>query len=387
MIVSTENILKEKVILLEKDNREKIKKVFGVSQELADWAHNIDSKLSIWIMDQFLKKASNDLDEPIHKVKLNPYFDASGYDDYLNEMTEKMVSIRDYLRGNQGIDYKNVPFDTLYRNSVDWHNSLRGGVSRSIEDPEDITILKQYEPKSDGTIFYWADLNTNYSEEESNRMGHCGRTNSGNTLLSLRSYRKNISGETTRKSYVTISVSKNGGYYTQAKGKQNRKPSIVYRSYIFDVFMLDNRIGGYRPEYGEASDWKVTDFTTNQIKQLYEVRKPLVTQYIKEEEFQKAEEYLNTDLVFQNGLESAFQMVIDYSQSNSGKLILNAIIQKIFEDKEVGKKLIEFLMKENYGYSHEVFENVNEYLAYSGKFSDYLPLFKDYSGIDYNKRD
>ena len=67
------------------------------------------------------------------------------------------------------------------------------------------------------------DLKGDYSEDECNRMSHCGRSDKG-TLYSLRSY-KYAPGKkyTLNDSHLTAAINGDGIVY-QLKGKNNSKP-------------------------------------------------------------------------------------------------------------------------------------------------------------------
>jgi hypothetical protein len=317
--------------LLEKDLRSKIIKVFNVLPNVADWSHEIDDKLSVWITDNMLKELSK-------LVGVKPEVLAKEdilkeYPEEMSELKSRFVSVRDYLKGSNesgnAVDFKNSSFTELYDNSVAWHNSLRGSLTRSIEEVEQFTMIKQYPPKPDGTVFYWADLGVSFSKVEKERMGHCGDA-PGNTLISLRSYKDDLSGSKIRKSHVTIAVKNSGNAYTQAKGKQNRKPSNIYRDYIYDLFTVEPRINKFIPTYKESMDWKVTDFTPNQIDELYKVKPNLVGQFISGKDIEEADKILNSDPeeIYTAFKSDGFKWGNDGLNDHS-KLIVNALFKVI----------------------------------------------------------
>jgi len=96
-------------------------------------------------------------------------------------------------------------------------------------------------------------------------MGHCGRTNDGETLWSLRHisnfYNKEFrsGGEGKCNSYVTIAVSPRKSMWHQAKGKENKKPVGKYWDYIADIF-VDHEIFAYNSEYRGGDDFGIEEF-------------------------------------------------------------------------------------------------------------------------------
>ena len=133
--------------------------------------------------------------------------------------------------------------------------------------------------RENGEGFYWVDLNTNSSDQECKRMGHCGRTGWGNTLISLRED-KFIPGGKYRlnKSHLTASVGNDGTLY-QLKGPKNSKPKEEYHKYITPLFYLQGEDGyliqGFGSEYAAQQDFKITDLPDESIKELFQSRPDL----------------------------------------------------------------------------------------------------------------
>jgi hypothetical protein len=98
----------------------------------------------------------------------------------------------------------------------------KSAIYQESRDKEELTI----QTFDDGS--YWYDLESNYCEIESERMGHCGGDNRG-TLYSLR---KKDKGQETSKSYVTVAYNKNSGTIFQIKGRFNECPPRSLWPYI-----------------------------------------------------------------------------------------------------------------------------------------------------------
>lgn len=110
-------------------------------------------------------------------------------------------------------------------------------------------------------------------------MGHCGRTNVGNILISLRSKRPYSENDTITDSHVTIAYGEDDSIFYQVKGKKNQKPSEKYFPYIYDlIFSLTD----------ENSELK------NKFKKELENLKALKENIIKkiEDVYNKLKEYL-----------------------------------------------------------------------------------------------
>ena len=77
---------------------------------------------------------------------------------------------------------KNDSIDEMRKKAKKWHDSLGGGTAK-INYVETHPILLDFRDKN-GLGFYWANLETNDSREECERMGHCGRTANKNIIYS-----------------------------------------------------------------------------------------------------------------------------------------------------------------------------------------------------------
>ena len=98
--------------------------------------------------------------------------------------------------------------------------------------------------------FYWIDLETTYCSDEADAMGHCGNTDKGTTLYSLRDRKK--------QPHITVSIDDKEGVIYQMKGKNNKKPIDKYHPYIVDLLINDDLevpIKGFGSEYLKAEDF------------------------------------------------------------------------------------------------------------------------------------
>jgi hypothetical protein len=186
--------------------------------------------------------------------------------------------VRVGLNGNLG-EYKDLPFIDLVLQSKDWHDSLEIGQG-DINYKEENPILLDFRDEN-GNGFYWADLNTNNSPEECERMGHCGRSSYG-SLFSLRQVIPINNKYKLNKSVLTAAIGEDGIMY-QLKGVKNSKPKDEYHQYILPLFYVlggggeedDYLIQGFGSEYAADQDFKLSDLPEETIKDLYPNRPDL----------------------------------------------------------------------------------------------------------------
>jgi hypothetical protein len=188
-----------------------------------------------------------------------------------NKLTSIMDWIRIGLNGNVK-EYENLTFIELYDKSVSWHNSLEIG-DGAINYKETNKVVRDY--RKDGIGFYWVNLGTNDSNEECNRMGHCGRTESSNVLYSLRKTSKINDNYTINKSLLTAAIGKSDGKIYQMKGPKNSKPEAQLHPYIIDLILNDDLIEGFGSEYNSSDDFKLSDLGIKEVENIYHLKPQL----------------------------------------------------------------------------------------------------------------
>jgi len=277
-------------LILEANRKDTLITKLGFNQENAELLEELTGPLSIIIgnklIDVFAQRQLEYLSSAVpeeeerrmrEEFKKNPEYRKKMGADAINKsggvrlMRSNIVSIMDWVRIGLNGDisqYKNLDFNNLYSESRKWHNELTSGEG-DINYVEKNEIIRDFRDKN-GIGFYWADLNTNDSREECNRMGHCGRTSSSNTIYSLRETKKLKDNYTINKSHLTAAIGDEDGFMYQLKGPKNSKPKSEYHPYITDLILNTDIVKGFGSEYNSADDFSIADLPEDQIKQIYQ---------------------------------------------------------------------------------------------------------------------
>lgn len=281
-----------KNIISESDKRSSIKSVFGFSDEWADKFHEINPKLSIWVantfLQDFIKRKMSSLDDSMKTGKVDRGKSKSSVIDFLNRQGTNFIiwrneyepeyrHIMDWVtspRRREQVNLKNLNFLEALEKSNEWHESLEGSSALNYDEKNEVII--DYRDK-DGVGFYWVNLKTDFSQEESDRMGHCGR-DSGCILFSLRSL--NDVGES--RSHITASYNAKEKKLLQIKGRKNSKPKAVYYRYIIDLltneqFPVDSLS---KSTYRHENNFHLSDLTSDQLDFVFSKRKELKMDYL-----------------------------------------------------------------------------------------------------------
>jgi len=249
----------ENDLLLEADYKKKILDNFQLPEAMAEYLADRLGKLSIWFINALIKQDFDSKEDAVNFLSEKPFYIRANYG---NGITKIIDWIRHPLIAGT-VDLKNLTLQQAFENAEKFHDELKtlGG---SIDYKEENKKLVQYD-----NGFYWAELPGNYSEEECNRMGHCGRTSRGNVLFSLRSDIPYGKGHTLNDSHLTVAYNTEDGMIYQSKGKKNSKPSEKYFPYFFDLIMRLPDFNGFGKEYSSSEDINFDDFSTDQLVKLY----------------------------------------------------------------------------------------------------------------------
>ena len=250
----------ENDLLLEADYKKKILDKFPIPNLAAEYVSRRLGKLSLWFLNSITKEQFDSKKEFfINYVNQNPLWIRTKYDE---DITKILDWVRHPLVAGT-INLSNLDISSAKKQSEEFHNNLKqlGG---DINYEEKNQILVQYDNN-----YYWALLPSNYSKEECDRMGHCGRTSRGDVLYSLRSYKPYGENLTINDSHLTVAYNTQEGIIYQSKGKKNSKPSEKYFPYFFDLIMRLPDFKGFGREYSSSEDINFDDFSNDQLIKLY----------------------------------------------------------------------------------------------------------------------
>ena len=284
-------------LLIEADKKDVLIKKLGFSEDNAELLSTIAGPMSVWLGNKLIDLYA----EQWKEIHLRDYPDQSGSleQDWKNPQYRKrqgvnflntrngvrvnqssIVSIMDWIRVGLNGNFKehqDKKLSQLFDLSLEWHNSLGVG-DGDINYIEKNDVIRDYR-NEDGIGFYWVDLNTNDSGEECERMGHCGRTNSGNTIYSLRENRRINKDYTINKSHLTAAVGNSDGIIYQLKGPKNSKPDEKYNQYIVDLILNNDDIQGFGSEYNSSNDFQIIDLPKEDIEKIYSQKPELFNTY------------------------------------------------------------------------------------------------------------
>ena len=268
------NLLSE--LLVEANKRDVLITKLGLSEKNADVISKICGPFSVFIANKIIdivqKQIIKDRNRDFTRQETVEYLNG-GYTIQTSktQLTTIMDWVRTGLNGNVK-PYQNFTYDQLVQSAKKWHDELGVG-NGEINYVEEDEILLDY--RDEGIGFYWVNLNTNTSDEECDRMGHCGRTSSDNTIYSLREVKRFNEKYTINKSYLTAAIGNRDGIVYQMKGPKNSKPQEKFYPYIIDLLLKDEHIKGFGSEYNSNDDFSLGDLPEDKIKEIYS-QKPIL---------------------------------------------------------------------------------------------------------------
>ena len=268
------NLLSE--LLVEANKRDVLITKLGLSEKNADVISKICGPFSVFIANKIIdivqKQIIKDRNRDFTRQETVEYLNG-GYTIQTSktQLTTIMDWVRTGLNGNVK-PYQNFTYDQLVQAAKKWHDELGVG-NGEINYVEEDEILLDY--RDEGIGFYWVNLNTNTSDEECDRMGHCGRTSSDNTIYSLREVKRFNEKYTINKSHLTAAIGNRDGIVYQMKGPKNSKPQEKFYPYIIDLLLKDEHIKGFGSEYNSNDDFSLGDLPEDKIKEIYS-QKPIL---------------------------------------------------------------------------------------------------------------
>ena len=278
-------IINSSILIKESSKVKILTDKIGFTEDFAKDLYHICGTFSVILGNKIIEWATTALKKPDssppEKLTVVKYLNDVGLTRPWKENLQEIIDfVRVGLNGNFS-SLKNDSIDEMRKKAKKWHDSLGGGTAK-INYVETHPILLDFRDKN-GLGFYWANLETNDSREECERMGHCGRTASGNIIYSLREVIK-IPGSkySINKSHLSASISK-GGTLFQLKGPTNSKPKDVYQKFITPLFYAlndtedenDFLIQDFGTEYASDRDFKLQDLPNDTLIDLYKNRPEL----------------------------------------------------------------------------------------------------------------
>ena len=255
----------------------------GLDQDQAELLDELCGSLSVWMLGRVIQHQKDifkswEDDVPIDKIAI----DAINKNGLVSRFRQPIIGIMDWVR--VGLDgnvkpFKNLTLQELDKKAKEWHESLGVG-NGDINYVEKNDIIKDFRDEN-GNGFYWADLNTKDSKEESERMGHCGRSSYG-YIYSLRETKPINNKFKINRSHLTTAIGSDGIMY-QLKGPKNSKPKEEFHQYILPLFYVlgggdeeeDYLVQGFGTEYASQQDFKLSDLPEDVIRNLYQNRPEL----------------------------------------------------------------------------------------------------------------
>jgi hypothetical protein len=345
------------------------------------------------------KKKYNTL-KPIDKVNFLQKEYKQKVSTYYNNI---LPSIIDYLTDpttTNPFDNVNTLVD-LSAKSIQWHEDIARKAEEGRDDDTE-AIRKDETSETDKFItypngWYWINLNVEYSEDEANNMGHCGK-DPGKILFSLRDDKSN--------SHITVSYKESEKAMYQCKGRGNSKPKSEYHKYILDM-ILNNTYpvnllltGSYRSDL----DFNLMDISEEERNYLI-AKKPsleytdnIFESYLNNKDFVKIISMINNGFVYNgyvNIQPSIIEEIIEFKKVDktfNEYDLLKAILQptQVYnyyihkQDYEGVYQLLKRNVKGNVGVSKARVKDFYEYMSSKGvKYIDYVKNYKELFNNDY----
>jgi len=259
-------------LIVEASKKDILIQKIGLNERNAEFLSNLCGPLSVFMANKLFDNIIVDTPR-IKKMSREEVIDEVNSDYTLQSSRQSIISIMDWIRvglnGNVR-PYQNLNYKELLDQSKKWHDELEVGDS-TIDYKEEHPVVVDFRNEK-GNGYYWVDLETKDCNEESKRMGHCGR--SAGNLYSLR-FTSPIENTkfTKNRSFVTASVNEDG-VLLQMKGPHNKKPAEELHSYIVP-FILNDIVGKFGSEYQSSEDFSLTDLPEDKIKEIYDQKPDL----------------------------------------------------------------------------------------------------------------
>lgn len=186
---------------------------------------------------------------------------------YVAKLVHPIVNYIDFVNNQSTNGMETLSIDDIVERYNMWCHKQKQKFPQ-INYDEKNTILLDYRKNNIG--YYWVDLKSYYSSEMIFRMNNCGRVNSYQNMLELREFHI----DDCNYSRVVVVID-NNGYINQIRGFENIKPDIMYKDYIYDLFLNYDKLKGFRFLFTKETDFTHMDLDKNQLLNLRTVRPEL----------------------------------------------------------------------------------------------------------------
>jgi len=233
-----------------------------IVRSLNSYKNLSDKNFKLLLLNKYSKETKDDSLNKSEKEKLQ-----TGFNKDVKLMVKRYNSEIHYIIEwfhspirEEEINTSDLNMESAWQKSDEWHKSLKAS---GLVSDESGKILIEF---PDG--YYWIDLQKKSCRDEADAMGHCGRTNMGDTLLSLR-HRKSP--------HVTVAYDTKERVIFQMKGRNNTKPIAKYHPYIYRL-LVDPNINASHIDYewNSAKDFSIKDLTKKQINKLFEAKPDMI---------------------------------------------------------------------------------------------------------------
>jgi len=304
-------------------------------------------------------------------------------EEYIENINDSVNYVLDWLKNplrEEKVNLSELSFDAAYKKSEEWHNSLKA--TGKITDESGKVIIEF----DDG--YYWIDLQTTYSKAEADAMGHCGNTNDGDTLLSLRDANKSP--------HVTVAYDSKDGAIYQMKGRNNKKPIAKYYPYIYRL-LVDPEIKPkyFAYEYLKEEDFNMSDFDKETFQKVFKYNPNIVYDSI-EFDYKMVNGLINKNLlnkddvkdIMLNAKEVSDNVFLSIVSDNDSDMFSNEELKQMYINSEIklskygelpkimlyNKNIID---KEEFANFFNELSVVNDKLYIEGTEEDLYPFMSD----------
>jgi hypothetical protein len=180
-------------------------------------------------------------------------------DKALNELIYPIVHLIDFEFKGDSKFLSNKTIHEIHTMYSDWYK-LHENKFTTLNYIEKNKIILDY--RENGFGYYWVDLNCYYSYEMLFRLHNCARVNSYQNFLELREY--NVDGY----NYSRVVVVTWSNFINQIKGDYNKKPDMIYKDYIYDLFLNYKELKGFKIFFKNDTNFTHMDLSNDELNNL-----------------------------------------------------------------------------------------------------------------------